>query len=101
MHARLRDFTGLHPADLAQPLVLLQLYNEEVNDLIQPKNRNLHIKHDAVKETYVAGLTEHFVLGPEQAVQIMEAGDEHRHVGETRMNDSSSRSHSIFKMVRA
>lgn len=76
-----------------------QIYNEEVNDLLQPKNRNLRIKADQESDIMVAGLSETLVYSPEQVMKLLSDGDAQRHVGETKMNDKSSRSHSIFKMV--
>lgn len=97
--------TGTHAqADLVleQPLRSsgLQLYNEEVNDLIDADNTKLQIKDEGENGTTVSGLKESVVTSPEQVLSIMEQGDAQRHVGETKMNEQSSRSHTIFKMVR-
>lgn len=48
---------------------------------------------------HVAGLREDIVSAPEQVLALLEAGEAHRHFGETRMNKNSSRSHTIFRMV--
>ena len=37
----------------------------------------------------------------EHVLALLEAGEAARHTGETRMNKASSRSHTIFRMVRA
>jgi len=39
------------------------------------------------------------VSGPDQVLQLLADGERHRHVGETKMNKNSSRSHTIFRMV--
>ena len=36
---------------------------------------------------------------PRQVLELLECGERHRHTGETRMNKSSSRSHTVFRMV--
>ena len=79
----------------------LQLYNEEVNDLLKPANKNLDIRSGgADQNTVVAGLTEQFVNSKDEVLKILDDGDQHRKVGETNMNAKSSRSHTVFKVVR-
>eukprot|EP00958_Prasinococcus_capsulatus_P014477 scaffold1523_cov426-Prasinococcus_capsulatus_cf.AAC.1 len=77
----------------------LEIYNEDINDLLVPENRKLHIHETAERGIYVAGVAEKIVTTPQQVLQLMVQGDENRHVGETNMNARSSRSHSIFRMV--
>jgi centromeric protein E len=77
----------------------LQIYNEEVNDLLDPGKRNLSIKADSEKGIMVAGLSESLVYNVEDVMRVFEKGDQHRRVGETKMNEASSRSHSIFRVV--
>lgn len=77
----------------------LQLYNEEVNDLLAPDNCKLQIHESKEAGVYVAGLREDIVTSAEHVLQLLEAGERSRHTGETKMNKSSSRSHSVFRMV--
>ncbi len=77
-----------------------QLYNEEVNDLLAPEGARLQIHESREAGVYVAGLREEIVTSCEHALALLEAGERSRHTGETRMNKASSRSHSIFRMVR-
>jgi hypothetical protein len=35
-----------------------------------------------------------------QVLNLLEEGECNRHVGSTKMNDTSSRSHTVFRMVR-
>ena len=78
-----------------------QLYNEEVNDLLAPEGARLVIHESREAGVYVAGLREEIVTSCEHVLQLLEAGERARHTGETRMNKASSRSHAIFRMVRA
>ena len=78
----------------------MQLYNEEVNDLLAQDNTKLQIHESKESGIYVAGLREEIVTSVEHVLQLLEEGDRLRHVGETKMNKNSSRSHSIFRMVR-
>jgi centromeric protein E len=77
----------------------LEIYNEVITDLLVPENTNLPIHEHHEKGVFVGRLKEEIVTSPEQVLQIMAAGEVHRHVGSTNMNEHSSRSHTIFRMV--
>lgn len=77
----------------------MEIYNEEINDLLAPENRKLQVHENIERGIFVAGLREEIVVSPEQVLDLMTAGENYRHVGETNMNAYSSRSHSIFRMV--
>jgi hypothetical protein len=49
---------------------------------------------------FIGDLKEEIVLSPQQVMSIIAAGEAHRHVGSTDFNEMSSRSHTIFRMVR-
>lgn len=55
----------------------VQLYNEEVNDLLAPENLRLPIHESKEAGVYVAGLREDIVTSPEQAGQRDCAGSQH------------------------
>ncbi|CAM8963032.1 unnamed protein product [Rhodiola kirilowii] len=77
----------------------MEIYNEEINDLLAPEHRKLQIHESLERGIYVAGLREEIVATPEQVLELMEFGESHRHIGETNMNLYSSRSHTIFRMI--
>lgn len=77
----------------------MEIYNEEINDLLVPEHRKLQIKENLERGIYVAGLREEIVASPQQVLDLMEFGESHRHIGETNMNLHSSRSHTIFRMI--
>ncbi|XP_073010660.1 kinesin-like protein KIN-7I isoform X2 [Typha latifolia] len=77
----------------------MEIYNEEINDLLAPEHRKLQIHESLERGIYVAGLKEEIVTCPEQVLAFMEFGESHRHIGETNMNIYSSRSHTIFRMI--
>ncbi|KFM22412.1 Centromere-associated protein E [Auxenochlorella protothecoides] len=81
----------------------MEIYNEDINDLLAPENQRLHVHESKEAGVHVAGLREDIVSSPEQAswvvLALLEEGERHRHVGETKMNKTSSRSHTIFRMV--
>ncbi|XP_023641305.1 kinesin-like protein KIN-7O isoform X2 [Capsella rubella] len=77
----------------------LEIYNEDINDLLAPEHRKLQIHENLEKGIFVAGLREEIVASPQQVLEMMEFGESHRHIGETNMNLYSSRSHTIFRMI--
>ncbi|KAJ6425743.1 hypothetical protein OIU84_026342 [Salix udensis] len=76
----------------------LEIYNEVVNDLLNPAGQNLRIREDT-QGTFVEGIKEEVVLSPAHALSLIAAGEEHRHVGSTNFNLLSSRSHTIFTLI--
>ncbi|RCV11702.1 hypothetical protein SETIT_2G207800v2 [Setaria italica] len=77
----------------------MEIYNEDINDLLVPEHRKLQIHESSEKGIFVAGLREEIVTCAEQVMDFMSFGESHRHIGETNMNLYSSRSHTIFRMV--
>ncbi|KAL5812063.1 hypothetical protein ACOSQ3_027013 [Xanthoceras sorbifolium] len=77
----------------------MEIYNEDINDLLAPEHRKLQIHENLERGIYVAGLREEIVASPQQVLDFMEFGESHRHIGETNMNLYSSRSHTIFRMI--
>ncbi|GIL95335.1 hypothetical protein Vretimale_1382 [Volvox reticuliferus] len=76
----------------------MEIYNEDINDLLAPENIKLPIK-EGPYGPYVCGLREDIVISPEQVLELLTTGEANRHIGSTKMNEKSSRSHTIFRMV--
>ncbi|TVU44997.1 hypothetical protein EJB05_04463 [Eragrostis curvula] len=74
----------------------LEIYNEQILDLLNPNAVNLHIREDAKKGVHVENLTEHEVSNAREAMQQLIEGAANRKVAATNMNRASSRSHSVF-----
>jgi len=77
----------------------LEIYNEVINDLLNPIGQNLRIREDGQHGTYVEGIKEEVVLSPAHALSLIAAGEAHRHVGSNNFNLLSSRSHTIFTLT--
>ncbi|GBG77218.1 hypothetical protein CBR_g23545 [Chara braunii] len=77
----------------------MEIYNEEINDLLAPESKKLQVHESPERGFFVAGLREEIVTNPERVLELMEIGERNRHFGETNMNQNSSRSHTIFRMV--
>ena len=78
----------------------LEIYNEEIRDLLSkdPKN-SLELKENIDTGVYVKDLTSFVVKNVSEIDHVMQAGKKNRSVGATLMNQTSSRSHSIFTIV--
>ncbi|XP_041957139.1 centromere-associated protein E isoform X6 [Alosa sapidissima] len=79
----------------------MEIYNETVTDLLCDswKRKPLEIREGNYKNVYVADLTEELVTSPDQALAWIRKGEKNRHYGKTKMNERSSRSHTIFRMI--
>ncbi|XP_064210042.1 centromere-associated protein E isoform X15 [Anguilla rostrata] len=79
----------------------MEIYNETVTDLLCDswKRKPLEIREGNYKNVYVADLTEELVTSAEQALSWIRKGEKNRHYGKTKMNQRSSRSHTIFRMI--
>nr|XP_043905493.1 centromere-associated protein E isoform X2 [Solea senegalensis] len=79
----------------------MEIYNETVTDLLVDswKRKPLEVREAIHKNIYVADLTEELVTSPAQALAWIRKGEKNRHYGKTKMNQRSSRSHAIFRMI--
>uniref|UniRef100_A0AC34QF45 Kinesin-like protein n=1 Tax=Panagrolaimus sp. JU765 TaxID=591449 RepID=A0AC34QF45_9BILA len=77
----------------------LEIYNEEIRDLLVKQHKPLEIKERPDKGVYVKDLTRVTVTGADNMLRMMELGSANRHVGSTNMNELSSRSHAIFTVT--
>ncbi|GMG98384.1 hypothetical protein Nepgr_000224 [Nepenthes gracilis] len=77
----------------------LEIYNEQILDLLNPSSVNLQIREDLKKGVYVEGLTESEVTCAREVLQQLIQGSANRKVAATNMNRASSRSHSVFTCV--
>jgi kinesin family protein 3/17 len=74
----------------------LEIYNENIRDLLTDTEEKLEIKEDKNKGLYVQDLTKIACKSADEMLAVMFKGDKNRSVGATAMNEGSSRSHSIF-----
>ncbi|XP_071893059.1 centromere-associated protein E isoform X3 [Anas platyrhynchos] len=79
----------------------MEIYNETITDLLcdTRKKKPLGIREDVNRNTFVEDLTEEVVVSPEEVMEWIRKGEKNRHYGETKMNEHSSRSHTIFRMI--
>ncbi|GMY19550.1 glutathione S-transferase L3-like isoform X2 [Fagus crenata] len=53
----------------------MEIYNEEINDLLAPEHQKLQIHESLERGIYVAGLREEIVASPKQVLDLMEFGE--------------------------
>ncbi|CAL5354123.1 unnamed protein product [Camellia sinensis] len=77
----------------------LEIYNEQILDLLDPTSTNLQLREDTKKGVYVDNLTEVEVTCARDVIQQLVQGAANRKVAATNMNLASSRSHSVFTCI--
>ncbi|XP_051876518.1 centromere-associated protein E isoform X3 [Pristis pectinata] len=78
----------------------MEIYNESVSDLLSDsKGRPLEVREDMDRNIYVAELTEEVAVTYDAVMKWVKKGEKNRHYGETKMNERSSRSHTIFRVI--
>ncbi len=80
---------------------MIEIYNEVVNDLLDPTNTNLRLRENTKnnREVYVENLREEPIGSIEEALEVIAIGNEHRKIGATAFNEGSSRSHTVIKVT--
>mmetsp|Transcript_10078 Transcript_10078/g.15095 ORF Transcript_10078/g.15095 Transcript_10078/m.15095 type:complete len:825 (+) Transcript_10078:64-2538(+) len=93
-------FTGIQNADVniefAVEVSYVEIYLENIKDLLHPANDNLKIRENREKGIWIQGVTETYVTSNQEVLDIMETGGRNRAIASTNMNAESSRSHSVF-----
>lgn len=77
----------------------LEIYKEVVKDLLNPSDRKLAIRESPKLGIYVDQLAILLASTEDDVMRLIEEGNAVRKVASTKMNASSSRSHSVFTMT--
>ncbi|KAL6319488.1 hypothetical protein AAG906_014163 [Vitis piasezkii] len=78
----------------------LEIYNENVKDLLNSESgRNLKLLDDPEKGTVVEKLVEETANNDQHLRHLISICEAQRQVGETALNDNSSRSHQIIRLT--
>jgi kinesin family protein 3/17 len=77
----------------------LEIYNEEIRDLLSKKGQAKLDLRDKDTGVYVKDLSTFVVKTPDDLMKVYQDGSVNRHVGATAMNEHSSRSHSVFTIT--
>ncbi|KAG7368549.1 kinesin motor domain containing protein [Nitzschia inconspicua] len=76
----------------------LEIYNEEVRDLLAGSSQTLQIREDPRRGVFVQSVEE-IVTDAESLLRILVQGDKSRTFAATGMNERSSRSHTILRVT--
>eukprot|EP01006_Ploeotia_vitrea_P054234 TRINITY_DN67865_c6_g1_i1.p1 TRINITY_DN67865_c6_g1~~TRINITY_DN67865_c6_g1_i1.p1 ORF type:complete len:639 (+),score=43.72 TRINITY_DN67865_c6_g1_i1:34-1950(+) len=88
-------------------LSFIEIYNEKVRDLLEKRKKgdkeltSLEIHEAPDKKVYVENLSVHTVINYERIKKLLDYGNSQRQVAEHKMNEQSSRSHSIVQFYLA
>ncbi|WCJ41148.1 P-loop containing nucleoside triphosphate hydrolases superfamily protein [Euphorbia peplus] len=103
------DILEAQNAEYSMKVTFLELYNEEISDLLAleetPKfvddksKKPIALMEDGKGGVFVRGLEEEIVCTANEIYKILEKGSAKRRTAETLLNKQSSRSHSIFSIT--
>eukprot|EP00939_MAST-03C_sp_MAST-3C-sp1_P002364 g2364.t1 len=78
----------------------VQVYNENLYDLLLDPRMARRLKvHEEHGDIHVEGISMYTVSNARGCLGLLQVGNEHRATRETRMNQYSSRSHSVFQLT--
>ncbi|TMW95748.1 hypothetical protein EJD97_008397 [Solanum chilense] len=97
-------------AEYSVKVTFLELYNEEITDLLAPEDlckvaledrqkKQLPLMEDGKGGVLVRGLEEEIVTSANEIFTLIERGSSKRRTAETLLNKQSSRSHSLFSIT--
>ena len=79
-------------------LSYLEIYNENIKDLLNPSKEGLDVREDPQRGMVVAGLTEILASSPSVVFSYIRNGNKRRVCEPTQANRTSSRSHAILQI---
>ncbi|KAF0754076.1 kinesin-related protein 4 isoform X1 [Aphis craccivora] len=79
----------------------LEIYNEKVIDLLEKRNNKNQIKKIEIQKDglHITPLKAIVCQNSQMVIDLMRIGEKNRSIGETDMNERSSRSHTIFRII--
>ncbi|XP_014520943.1 kinesin-like protein KIN-7E [Vigna radiata var. radiata] len=77
----------------------IEIYNESVRDLLSPDCTPLRLLDDPERGTVVEKLTEETIRDWEHFTELISFSEAQRQIGETALNEASSRSHQILRLT--
>ncbi|KAM0930774.1 hypothetical protein ACQ4PT_000698 [Festuca glaucescens] len=103
------DILEARKADYSMKVTFLELYNEELTDLLasedqsrfpedRQKRSTISLMEDGKGGAVIRGLEEIVVYSPGEIYSLLEQGSARRRTADTALNKQSSRSHSVFSI---
>ncbi|KAL1536648.1 kinesin-like protein KIN-7G [Salvia divinorum] len=98
--ADIYDHIQKHPErDFVLKFSALEIYNESVRDLLSVDSTPLRLLDDPERGTVVEKLTEETLRDWDHVIQLLSICEAERQIGETSLNEVSSRSHQIIRLT--
>jgi len=96
-------FKGLKKLTIDRDYVVrvsfLEIYNENIKDLIMVSTDVLDLREDPIKGVQVSGLSEIEVHTPDEIFELLIYGNRNRTQEATGANETSSRSHAVLQII--
>uniref|UniRef100_A0A0D9VSL0 Kinesin motor domain-containing protein n=1 Tax=Leersia perrieri TaxID=77586 RepID=A0A0D9VSL0_9ORYZ len=102
------DILEARKADYSMKVTFLELYNEDMTDLLALEDQNrfpedrqkraISLMEDGKGGAVIRGLEEVVVYSPSEIYDLLEHGSARRRTADTALNKQSSRSHSVFSI---
>lgn len=98
-----KDANVVSPLSTIISFRMLEIYMEKVKDLLNPHLKNIKVSitnedGDSENRNIMIGAPLHFVRSFEELNALIDRGNQEKQVAETKMNERSSRSHTVFQI---
>ncbi|GFY87980.1 ATP binding microtubule motor family protein [Actinidia rufa] len=93
------EFTVADIYDYMEKFSAMEIYNESVRDLLSTDSTPLRLLDDPERGTVVEKLTEEPVGDWNHLMELLSFCEAQRQIGETALNETSSRSHQIIRLT--
>ncbi|KAI3519178.1 hypothetical protein L1887_08205 [Cichorium endivia] len=98
--ADIYDYVQKHPErEFHLKYSAMEIYNESVRDLLSSDGYPLRLLDDPERGTMVENLTEESVRDWDHMMELLSICEAQRQIGETSLNETSSRSHQIIRLT--
>ncbi|KAI3461965.1 hypothetical protein Pfo_018628 [Paulownia fortunei] len=98
--ADIYEYIEEHPErDFTLKFSAMEIYNESVRDLLRSDSTPLRLLDDPERGTIVEKLTEEILRDWNHVTELLSICEAQRQIGETSLNEMSSRSHQIIKLT--
>ena len=96
-------FSAIEEADTAVEFTVkvsfVEIYLDRVRDLLNPDSVSLKLREEKGGSVMIEGAREAYCICEEDMLSVMQEGSVNRAVSSTKMNEDSSRSHSVFTIT--
>ncbi|RKO85549.1 P-loop containing nucleoside triphosphate hydrolase protein, partial [Blyttiomyces helicus] len=99
LFAKIEQRNLVGPGHYDVTLTYLEIYNENIRDLLSGKLDYLELREDASKGVVVAGITTVSAKTPEEVLHFLRKGNRNRTQEATGANEVSSRSHAVLQVL--